>query len=361
MSDALGRIDGLPLWEVTVVIDRARVAAPPPVNGEVLLAQLGEVTVAVRSTVPSVRETVVEFYPPARSGAPEWTVIALDEPAPIGVARTAFGVGVQVDAVGHTVVLWSSSAFDLAVTARKVVREVFLAACERAGYAMVHASAVYTDEQVVVFAADKRGGKTTLALRAVLDCGWRWLSNDHLILLPDGHGAVTATSLPTPIPVKAGTLVDLWDRLPEPWDRNGFDIEAWRQVPAARRHAVDDAAYFTFARFGQLNPVLVPLGSRRLSVVFPRYAGRGEAMPGLTWVDAASTAAELVRHIRADWLTDDRLRQRHLPFAHRGVEVFAADATRVVQRVAELAGGGWQYPHRGDPGPFLDTLVGVSR
>ncbi|MGC4857326.1 hypothetical protein ACLQ24_29165 [Micromonospora sp. DT4] len=328
----------------------------------IVLARLGDVTVAVCSPVALVRETVAEFYPSAAAGAvPQWTVTALGEPVPTGMRRTSFGVGVQVDAATREVMLWSASAFDLAVTARKVVREVFLAACEQAGYTMVHASAVYTDEQVVVFAADKRGGKTTLALRAVLDRGWRWLSNDHLILLPDGHGGLTATSLPTPIPVKAGTLVDLWDRLPAPWDANGFDIQAWRQVPVSRRHAADDAAYFTFARFGQPNPVLVPLASLRISVVFPRYAGSDETVAAPTVLDVPAAAAELAGHVRTDWLANDRLHQRHLPFEHRDPGVFAADGARLTRRLAELGDGGCRYVHRGNPGPLLDALAKASR
>lgn len=345
------------------MIDRDESAAPSGTcdDGAVVLARLGDVTVAVYSPVALVRETVAEFYPAGTAGEPRWTVTALGEPAPPGVPRTGFGVGVRVDAAGRRVWLWSLSAFDLAVTVRKVVREVFLAACERAGYTMVHASAVYTDEQVVVFAADKRGGKTTLAVRAVLEHGWRWLSNDHLILLPDEHDALVATSLPTPIPIKAGTLVDLWDRLPQPWDANGFDVEAWRQVPAKRRYAADTGAYFTFARFGQPNPVLVPLAGRRVTVVFPRYADPDQTVAGLTPVSVGDTAVELARHVRTDWLADDRLHQRHLPLAHRDAGVFAGDGARLAGRLADLAGGGWRYAHHGDPGPVLAALAGAAR
>jgi hypothetical protein len=344
-------------------IDEAGFAVPslPDEDGAMVLARLGEVTVAVRSSVELVLETVAEFYPVTASGRPEWTITAIGVSPPPGMTRTVFGVGVQVDALGGEVKLWSATQFDLAVTTRKCVREVFLAACERAGYTMVHASAIYTDDRVVVFAADKRGGKTTLALRAVLAHGWRWLSNDHLILLPDDHGGLVATSLPTPIPVKAGTLVDLWDRLPTPWDANGFDIDSWRAVPTARRRAADKAAYFTFAGFGQPNPVLVPLDQRRVSVVFPRYAGIGEGVAAPVRLDSTAAAVELARHVRTDWLTDDRLHQRHLPFAHRDIGVFAADGARLVERLAELAGGGWRCAHEGDPGPLLDALSGAVR
>jgi hypothetical protein len=327
----------------------------------VVLARLGDMTVAVSSPVGLVRATVAEFYPVTVAGIPQWTVTALGEPSPAGVVRTRFGVGVHVNAAAREVTLWSPSAFDLAVTTRKVVREVFLAACERAGYTMVHASAVYTDDQVVVFAADKRGGKTTLALRAVLDHGWRWLSNDHLILLPDERGGLVATSLPTPIPIKAGTLVEVWDRLPGPWDANGFDIEAWRREPVERRRLADDAAYFTFARFGQPNPVLIPLDGRRISVVFPRYTDPAEPVTDLAPVDVVGTGAELLGHVRTDWLTDDQLHQRHLPLAHRDAGEVTADGARLTGQLAELAGGAWRYAHRGHPGPLFDALAKADR
>ncbi|MFI5492364.1 hypothetical protein [Actinoplanes sp. NPDC051859] len=330
------------------------------VDGEVVLARVGEVTVAVRSAVPLVRDTMAQFYPRAAAGDPQWTVSAQAGVAPKGVPLTRFGVGIQVDAPGREVRLWSCSALNLAVTTRKVVREVFLDACERAGYTMVHASAIYTDEQVVMFAADKRGGKTTLALRAVLEHDWRWLSNDHLILLPGADGGLVATSLPTPIPVKAGTLVDLWEKLPTPWDANGFDIEAWRRIPRQRRYAADDAGYFTFAQLEQPNPVMVPLAGKRVSVVFPRYAAPN-VRHGLTAMGPVDTAAELAGHLRTDWLTDDLSRERHLPFEHRDPAAFALEGVRLTDLLTRLAGGGWHYEHRGDPGPLLNVLAGAAR
>jgi hypothetical protein len=351
--------------EVRVMIGPTRSATSHAAVEEsgVVLAQLGDVVVAVRSDLALVRDTIAEFYPLAVAGRPDWTVTAIGGAPAAGVDRNRFGVGVSADMPGRRLTLWSPSAHDLAVTARKCVREVFLAACEQAGYTMVHASAIYTDEQVVVFAADKRGGKTTLALRAVLERGWRWLSNDHLILLPDGRGGLTATSLPTPIPVKAGTLVDLWERLPQPWDANGFDVERWRAVPPERRHAADDAAYFTFARFGQPNPVLVPLVGRRVSVVFPRYAGPDEAVTDPEPLDVREAAAELAGHVRADWIGDDRLHQRHLPFDHRDWAVFGTDGAKLAAGLAGLAGRGWRWAHCGQVGPLLDRLAadGVGR
>ncbi|GAA3617675.1 hypothetical protein GCM10022223_37910 [Kineosporia mesophila] len=319
--------------------------------------RLGDAVVAVRSRVKLVLETVAEFYPLATvDQAPSWTFTAEAAPADGATIHTGFGVGVDLDRRHRSVRLRSESAFSLAVTTRKLVREVFLESCETAGYTMVHASAVYNDEQVIVFAADKRGGKTTLALRCVLDHGWRWLSNDHLILLRDRERGLLATSLPTPIPVKAGTVVDLWDRLPEPWDFNDFDVDHWRRIPPSERYRADDAVYFTFSRFQQANPVLLPLKNLRIALVFPSYlsAADGEA-PVVSEVGAVSSAGALADHLRLDWLTEGRLSERFIASSHRDAMTFARDGVRLTGQLAATASS-MRYQHAGDPAPLLHFL-----
>jgi hypothetical protein len=60
----------------------------------------------------------------------------------------------------------------------------------------------------------------------------RYLSNDHLIVFGDANAEqaaplasrLTLTALPTPIPIKIGTYVDLEERLPPPWDTEGLFV-----------------------------------------------------------------------------------------------------------------------------------------
>jgi hypothetical protein len=323
-----------------------------------MLIQLGDVTVAVRADSPAVRAMLAEFYPVAADGAaePAWTVTAVVASVPAGVGRNPYGVGFQADATARAVTLWSPDERHLAITARKCVREVFLDRCEQAGHTMLHASAIYRDDEVVLFAADKRGGKTTLALRAVREHGWGWLSNDHLIVYRDGADLV-ATSLPTPIPVKVGTVVELAHLLPPPWDGNGVDVAAWRAAPAAHRHAAEAAVYFTFGRFGQPNPVLAPLTGRRVTVVFPHYVGPGEPAERPRQLPAGAVAGELARHVRVDWAGDDRLRQRHLAYAFRDAAAFASDGADLAAQVAAAADTALRWGHQGDPAPLLAALA----
>ena len=199
--------------------------------------------------------------------------------------RNPFGVGYAADPARRRLVLRAATLFDLQVTTRKCVREVFIDDCERRRYVMLHASAVASPptaqgrRRVVLFVGEKRAGKTTLALRCVFDRGWQLLSNDHLILIanpradlgaasgPTGPVAAEArlvvTSLPTLIPVKVGTLTDLLDRygdrLPEPWDTQGAAIGEYRAMPARQRSALMSACWSPTRQLAQDNPAATPL------------------------------------------------------------------------------------------------------
>ena len=161
-----------------------------------------------------------------------------------------------------------------------------------------------------------------------------------------------ATSLPTPIPLKVGTYVDLIERLPPPWDPNGIDAEMWRAAAPAARYASDAAVCCTFGRLGQPNPVLVELARRRLTVVFPSYAGPGQR-EGVVETVPAGVAASEAGHVRTDWIEDQRLHQRHLPFPHRDVAAFGRDSVALAAQVATAAAEVVRFTHRGDPSPVL--------
>ncbi len=335
--------------------------------------------VAVRVTTDADRvvEHLAEFYPPAGppgdgepAGPPgdgevaRWAFEAVVGPPPSSVPRTAFGVGFETDAAAGVVRLWSTDASHLAITTRKGVREVLLERCAARGFTMLHASAVHRDDAVVMFAADKRGGKTTLALRAVLEHGWDYLSNDHLIVHRDGDGdsdrgsdgddgsGLVATSLPTPIPVKVGTYLDLEHRLPPPWDSGEVDLARFRAMAAVDRYRYDTAVYFTYARLGQPNPVTVPLQDRRLVIVLPSYAV-GRAPQVVAPVDAQDAVCEVERQIREDWVSPASAFL--LPSVGRDRPGYRADSRLLVGELVRRAAV-VRWSHRGDVAPLLDAL-----
>ncbi len=329
--------------------------------------------VRVSSDAGRVVEHLAEFYPTTgTSGDAEvaaWAFEAVAAPPPPAVPRTAFGVGYERDAAAGVVRLWSTDAGDLAITTRKGVREMLLERCEARSFTMLHASAIHRDDALVVFAADKRAGKTTLALRAVLDHGWAYLSNDHFAVHrsddSEGNGGkdeasarLVATSLPTPVPVKVGTYLDLEHRLPPPWDASEVDLARFRAMAAADRYRYDTAVYFTYARLGQPNPVTVPLRDRRLVIVLPSYAV-GRAPQAVVPVVDADAVSELERHVREDWVDPAAF---VVPSVGRQLARYRADSRALVGELVRRADV-VRWNHLGDVAPLLDGLGlnGVGR
>jgi hypothetical protein len=194
-----------------------------------MLLHVGSVAVAVRSSSHVVNALQRAFYTPHpdQDAIADWIIAAVASAVPDCVPVNPFGVGYTTDLTTRTLTLWSPDEQHLAITTRKCVREVFLDACEQRRHTMLHAAAIHRDGHVVVFAADKRGGKTTLALRAVLEHGWRLLANDP----PPGH---RQRRRPAPLPpARPGHTDDRVADHPRPCRRGHHPPTA--AAPARRR------------------------------------------------------------------------------------------------------------------------------
>jgi hypothetical protein len=207
---------------------------------------------------------------------------------------------------------------------------------------MLHASAIADNRRVIIIAGNKGSGKTTLALRGALVHGMRYLSNDHLIIYPGEapdvalHSRLVLTSLPTPIPVKVGTYLDLEQILPEPWDTEGTDLARYRAMPRRDRYQHDVRVVYTYRRLGQDNPVMMPLGASHAGllvlVVLARYAA-ADGPPGDP-VPVADPVTALMEHVRFDWMFDPVLNYQYVPRRDRDRAAYAADAQRLAEALA---------------------------
>jgi hypothetical protein len=319
------------------------------------IADLGPVQVAVVTDSDDLIDYVREFYP-VRDDAKQaggWTIQArLAEPE-TGMPLTPWRVGYRADRDSQRATICSTNPRNLAITVRKAIREALLDYCETHRYTMLHASAVANEAQVVIIVGDKGSGKTTLALAAALGGGYRYLSNDHLILYHAPNGLV-ATSLPTPIPVKIGTYLDYADRLGPPWENEGVDIEEFRRMPRHQRYGHDVRLLYTYHGLGQDNPLHARLDGRDVVVVLASYAP--DDQPISAPMTVTDPAAALWPHVRFDWVFDPALNTHHLPRTERDRSTYAGDAT---DRLAELAAVSrvvaWR--HHGQLAPLLDAVA----
>lgn len=335
-------------------------------------AHLGPTDATVDTDHEAVLDYLRHFYPLTDGAASgDWTVEAVVGPVNRAMTLNRWGVGYAADPRSRRLRLRARSPHALAVTARTCVREVLVDYCERRRYVMLHASAVYDDRRVLVVVGDRGGGKTTLALTAVLRHGMRYLANDHLIVYldpatgpttaaspahpagPAREPALVLTPLPGPIAVKVGTYLDLADRLPPPFDTEGVDLDAYRAMPRAERHRSPERVIFTYRGLGQPHPAVVELGAAAtgptLLVALAGFAGADR--PALE--PAADPVTALLGHVRTDWMYDPRRNQRYLPRRERRPPAYDADARRLVRALAERATV-VRYRHHGDPAPLLD-------
>jgi hypothetical protein len=321
------------------------------------VADLGPVQVAVVTDHNGLVDYLREFYPldgnAEHNGTVGWTIRArLTEPE-TGMALTPWRVGYRADRDTRQAVICSTNPRDLAITVRKAIRETLLDYCETYGYTMLHASAVADESRVVIVVGDKGSGKTTLALGAVLDRGYRYLSNDHLILYRTADGLVV-TSLPTPIPIKIGTYLDYADRLPAPWENEVVDVEEFRRMPHRQRYGHDARLLYTYRGLGQTHPLHTRLHGREVVVVLAGYAP--DDQPVSIPVMVADPVSALWPHVRFDWVFDPALNTHHLPRPERARDAYAQDAA---DRLTELAAASrvvaWR--HHGQLAPLLDALT----
>ncbi|CAM4523105.1 HPr kinase [Nocardia ninae] len=321
---------------------------------------LGPVSVGLITNSQVVLDLLGEFYQitDADRLPSSWTVEAIVGPLTPQLAINPWGVGYAASPQARRIRLQANGPHHLAVTARKTIREALIDHCEQRHYIMLHASAVVDDHRVIVIVGDKGSGKTTLGLKSVLSHEMRYLSNDHLIVYSDPNdpsSPLTLTSLPTLIPLKIGTYLDLEQNLPPPWDTDGLDIDAHRNVSREKLYGSDRRVLYTFPGLGQQNPIEVDLPDNgpgpSVVVVLASYTN---GSPMRAMID--DPVGALIPHVRTDWMFDRNLNQHYLPRHERDIHEYLADAQRLVRRLADRATV-LEWRHSGDPSELLEPTV----
>lgn len=327
---------------------------------------LGPTNATLVTNHSAVLDYLHHFYPlTAGATAGAWEIEAMVGPIGDDLVIDRWGVGHAADSPpARRLRLRAPDPRPLAIVARTCLREVLVDYCEQRRYTMLHASAVFDDQRVVIIVGDQGSGKTTLAIKAVLVHGMRYLANENLIVLPNpaGTGTGTAdpgpaglrlTTLPGPIALKVGTFLDLEDRLPPPFDTEGLDIDGYRTMPRDERYRIDDRVIYTFQGLGQPHPATVDLRDAATGppvlVALAGYAGAA----GPTESALPDPVAALLPHVRMDWTFTPWLNQRYLPRRERRQAEYHADARRLLGILAERATV-IRWRHDGDPASLLD-------
>lgn len=323
---------------------------------------LGVLAAPVRIVSPhsQVFEYLRQFYCPASSATPSrdgWTikVASVSDIADAGNV-TPFGVRFFVDPHRRVISVWGAAPESLAITTRKLLRELFLDACEHRGFSLFHASAVCSASSFIMFVGAKESGKTTLALDAHFNHGYDFVSNDHGVLYQDG-ASLSAVRFPTYINVKHGTLRSMWHRFAERLDLAKYDLPPTPdQLTGHSRTPV----YFAPEDLGCAP--LVPfegLGSQRsITLVFPKFSP--EKLGVVREISNDEALTRLTQQLRSSWVYDAAFNPRLLELGRRDLNIFQDDGFKCACRLVEQ-GRSFTYRHSGTVDDFLSFVARSDR
>ncbi|MFE9424125.1 hypothetical protein ACFYNO_14300 [Kitasatospora sp. NPDC006697] len=173
---------GEPDWTLTVVQEVLPVEAEVPFEGRLVLTlPYGGRQLAVLGAAEGVLRLAARYRPAAAA-------VVLEVDAARRSTRLAVSPG---DGVGVRWADWLARVF-------------FASRLLASGWRMLHASAVALDGAALVFLAGQRGGKSTLAHRAVGECGALFMADDLVLVGPGAMVVGWPTRVAVPAELLAG-------------------------------------------------------------------------------------------------------------------------------------------------------------
>lgn len=264
--------------------------------------------VKVRTDSKDVIDYLRRFYSESENeqGNPLWTFTAYQresiqwDNAP---SLTKYGVKHSTDIENRRTCFQQEDALHLKITTRHAIREIFMHSCESHKFTMLHGSAVSNGEHLILFLGNNCAGKTTLALDAVFNSGYRLISNDYLIAYKHGDNIVF-TTLPAFISIKIGTYFHFESKLPKPDPTNEADPSQFRNLSEDELRGLDVPIYYSFADLGQ-TPIpshIIPINdsSKKVFIVTAGFSKETKAPSEILKAD--NPFEELFPHIRSKWI-----------------------------------------------------------
>ncbi|MFB7763641.1 hypothetical protein [Streptomyces xiamenensis] len=269
------------------------------------------------------------------------------------------GIAYRADQVTGRIVIAGTGAEPVALAAARLARESIRGQLLRAGWAVLHASAVVRDGSAVLAFGDKGAGKTTTAFLLAAR-GWELLANDRVIVRPSAAGVDVL-----PWPSAAALGLGLLDAL------GWYDIARNRLRSGESLHPTQHESVTEALLDGRREPLWEPGGKRERKVQvfpdqFPAWFGVPLATGGTAAAlifpqiraGAAPGAADAARALGEDDFMAGATEDRYPDVfgLARGVDGGGAAAVRA--EVARLLG---DLPHHGvvlnhDPQASADVL-----
>lgn len=259
--------------------------------------------------------------------------------------------GVSYAVLDGNLHLASSDPINLGISARKALREIHLHECEKRAFTVLHGSAMYNDDHVVLFIGTNGAGKTTLALDGWLNHGYRLLANDHIVMLRDEVG-IAVTGLTTFFTLKFAHVEHVFPALSKVVAPHFPNIDGYRtEAQGNPRHPF----YFGPQQFGVGDIPILSLGEahRALRVVLPTMDLSRSNVIHQTSQEVFLD--EITQQIRTEWVYNSDSNPQFFSFPRRTESVFHAESQALCKVIADT-GMAFQFRHSCSIDPLLSLL-----
>ncbi len=124
----------------------------------------------------------------------------------ISAVSPAEGLAYRSETHAGRLAIYGRDTEPVATAAARLAREAVRGVLLRAGWTVLHASAVARDNRVLLTLGSKGAGKTTTALTLAARQGWELLANDRVFVVPDHSGGVRVIPWPSAAALGLGLL-----------------------------------------------------------------------------------------------------------------------------------------------------------
>lgn len=281
-----------------------------------------------------------------------WKIKIVKEQPDISMKISYWGVGHFYNKGTKELILKGKNIKDLAISSRKAIREVLLINSKDEVSTMFHAAALSKGKTNIFILGERCSGKTTLALDGVLNYGFRYVSNDHLIVT-SCKNSVYASCFPALISVRVSTYLDYEDKLPIPFENTCCtNIDKVRKLPVTKRYQFKDGNFlYTYRQLNQKSSLAVDLKQSNNFVILANFSNNDTDFK-FDYVE--NIEDELFKQVRLKWMFDKMSNPRYI-YSLEDKNLFVKNSFHVIEKFVMLSRV-IKWNHQGRIKPLLDLI-----
>lgn len=319
----------------------------PPVQFGTTLA-----SASIHAWDPRIYDYLRDFFSITERQSPKREIFVLPsslEFPPIPARINEHGVRYGLHEPTGDIYLQSENWVDLAICARKAIRELHLNRCEKSGYVVLHGSAMYNENLVAVFIGTNGVGKTTLSLDGWLNHGFKLIANDHVVVFREGD-SFKVSGLTTFVTLKLAHIAHIFPQLSNRVSLHHSTVERYAEEAKGNSSY---PFYFGPQHFGvgEIAAIQIGTSGKQFIVILPDF--RLGQLPEVEEASQDVCRSVLTAEIRTEWVYDENANPQFYGFPRRSAEDFQCDSEILCADISKI-GRVYRFVHTGSITPLME-------